>query len=73
MFIIPHELLYPAALAFVLGFVIATIFDTMKDFGFIKAFICGETISWFVVSVVYLFVTHNHEVVMFFTTNVKIV
>jgi uncharacterized membrane protein len=73
LFTIPHELLYVAAISFTFGFVIATIFDTSKNIGFIKAFIYGEVISGIFVSCVYFLIIHMNEIVSLFTTNVKVV
>ena len=73
MFVIPHEILYVSAVSFVVGFVIATMFDTVKGFGFIKAFIYGEFISAILVSCVYLLVMHMNEISSLFINHVKIV
>ena len=73
LFTIPHELLYVATIAVAFGFVIATIFDTSKNIGFIKAFIYGEVISGILVSCVYFCLIHMNDIVSLFTSNIKVV
>ena len=73
MLIIPHEILYISVVSFVVGFVIATMFNTTKGFGFLKAFLYGEFISAIVVSCVYFLVLHMNEISGLFLTSVKVV